>query len=121
MRSDLEQFEWLDVHGTVGAPELARICNLTLPELDELVDYGLLTPVAASGPQRVFSAACVPSLREASALRSRFDLELFVLGLVFSQLQRISDLEREVRTLHAHLPHSLPGRDGPGSWREPHG
>lgn len=112
--------DWLDPHGTVSAAELARMCQLSVSELEELVDYGLLQPVAGAPRSRIFSGASVQPLREAAALRNLFDLDLFVVGLMFCQLERVAQLEQQVRSLHAHLRRPRPERDGPAPWREPH-
>lgn len=121
MNAEMHDFEWLDVHGTVAAAELGSMCGLSAADLQELLEYGLLRPIndGAQGP--VFSSACVQPLRQAATLRRRFDLDVFVLGLMFSQIEQIAHLEREVRTLQAQLPHPQPERDGPARWREPHG
>ncbi|MGV3572836.1 MAG: chaperone modulator CbpM [Ramlibacter sp.] len=121
MNAEMHDFEWLDLHGTIGAPELGRMCGLSVADVRELLEYGLLTPLADTGEGPIFSTACVPPLRQAARLRARFDLDLFVLGLMFSQMEQIAQLERQVRALQAQLPHELPERDGPARWREPHG
>lgn len=120
MRAELHDPHWLDARCTIGQSELAQACRLSVEELEELVEYGLLTPLGGAPASRVFSAACVQPLREAVELRARFDLDVFVLGLLFSHLDRIAHLERQVHGLHAHLP-QRPEREGPGSWHEPHG
>jgi chaperone modulatory protein CbpM len=51
------------------------------PELNELVEYGELTPLDDAGPQeRSFSVACVGPLRTAHKQRQDFDLDLFTVG-----------------------------------------
>ena len=112
------EWTWLDAHRAVGEAELAHMCQLTVAELEELVDYGALVPLA--GPVRQFSAACIAPLREASRLRGYYDLDLFTVSLVLGYLQRITQLEQQVRALQVHLPHpqQLP-REGPGTWHEP--
>lgn len=117
---DVHRTEWDDPHGTIGEEELARASGLSPAQLEELVDYGLLAPVGGVPSALVFSAACVQPLREANALRNRFDLDVFVAGLMFSQLERIAQLEQQVRTLQGHAPHPGLPRDGPSPWREPH-
>ena len=121
MSADIHELAWLDARATVAESELAHMCRLSIPEVDELVEYGLLAPVGGTPSAYVFSAACVQPLRQAGALRAHFDLEPFVLGLLFSQFERIARLEQELRSLQAHLPHSGPPREGPTPWREPHG
>ena len=81
------EWTWLDAHRAVGEAELAHMCQLTVAELEELVDYGALVPLA--GPVRQFSAACIAPLREASRLRGYYDLDLFTVSLVLGYLQRI--------------------------------
>jgi chaperone modulatory protein CbpM len=112
----------LDSRLSVEQAELAQMCSLSAAELDELVDYGALVPLANDQPGgRHFNAAVVPSLREAARLRADFDLDLFTVSLLLGYLQRIVHLEQQLRALHVNLPHpaQLP-REGPTPWREPH-
>lgn len=112
----------LRVPAVVGAAELARMCGMAVAEIAELVEYGALVPLERSAPgEPVFSAAWVPALRTAAALRGDFDLDLFTVSLLFGYLQRIAELEQHVRTLEAQLPRPhQASRDGPALWREPH-
>lgn len=122
MVSEGSEWTWLDPYRRIEQPELATMCSLTVTELDELVEYGALVPLAADRTGlRQFSASCVPPLREASRLRTHYDLDLFTVSLVLGYLQRIAQLEHQLRGLHAHLPHpvQLP-REGPAPWREEH-
>jgi hypothetical protein len=89
----------------VTVTELTRVCSLTADELDELVEYGALTPLDESARQeRIFSAEFVTPLREAGKLRRDYDLDLFAVALMLEQLRRIESLERELRSLQAWLP-----------------
>ena len=121
MGSESPDWTWLDPHRRIEQAELSVMCGLTLSELDELVDYGALVPLAGEAGNRQFSGSCVPPLREASRLRIHYDLDLFTASLLLGYLQRIAHLEQQLRALHAHLPHppNLP-REGPTPWREPH-
>lgn len=122
MVTDAPDACWLDAQRRIDPAELAHICRLTVAELEELVEYGVLTPLAAEGSGlREFSAACVVPLREAVRLRTLYDLDLFTVSLLLGYLQRIAQLEHQMRTLQAQLPHGHPPpRDGPTPWREPH-
>jgi chaperone modulatory protein CbpM len=110
---------WLDAQRAVGEAELAHMCELSVAEVGELVDYGALMPRETE--PRQFSAACIAPLREAVRLRRHYDLDLFTVSLILGYLQRIMQLEQQLRGLQAHVPHphELP-REGPGGWREPH-
>jgi chaperone modulatory protein CbpM len=122
MVTEAPDASWLDPLRRIEQAELAQMCSLTVAEVDELVEYGALLPAAAEGDTvRQFSAACVAPLREAARLRSVYDLDLFTVSLLLGYLQRIAQLEHQLRSLQAHLPHAhqLP-REGPTPWREPH-
>lgn len=112
----------LHAHDLVDEDELAHMCSMSRVELEELVDYGVLVPIEQGAAiQHLFSAACVPLLRRASRLRADFDLDLFTMGLLLGYLQRVEELEQQVRSLRARLPHASPlHREGPAPWREPH-
>ena len=117
-----DEWTWLDASETLSAAELARACGLSDAELQELVGYGAAQPLKAGEGGNLFSAGCVVSLRHACQLRRDFDLDLFTVALLWEHLSRIEALEREVRTLRAHLPAHLltPPREGPQPWVEPH-
>ena len=79
--------------------ELALACALSADEVDELVDYGALSPLQAVAPQRLFFSSWVPPLREACRLRRTYDLELFTVVILMDHLQRIEVLEAQLRRL----------------------
>jgi len=122
MAADANEWTWLDPRRRIEQPELARMCSLSLAEVDELVEYGALVPLAGGAAVvRQFSASCVAPLREATRLRGYYDLDLFTVSLLLGYLQRIAQLEQQLRGLQAHLPHgSGLEHEGPTSWREPH-
>ena len=122
MATEATDWTWLDPQRRIAQPELALLCRLDVAEIDELVEYGALLPLAGEESEaRQFSASCVAPLREAVRMRATYDLDLFTVSLLFGYLQRIAHLEQQLRSLQAHLPHPghLP-REGPTPWREPH-
>ena len=122
MKAPVAEVAWLDARETVTVAELSRACGLSAAELDELVDYGALTPMRKAESERAFSAEWIVPLRTAGRLRQDFDLDLFAVAILLGYLNRIEELEREVKSLRAHLPgHTHRRDDGPESWREPHG
>jgi chaperone modulatory protein CbpM len=124
MNAQAVEVAWLDARETVTAAELTRACGLTAAELDELIEYGVLAPLRRNEPERVFSAECVVPLRAAGRLRHDLDLDLFAVAILLGYLNRIEELEREVKSLRAHLPehaHRVHRNEGPGPWHEPHG
>ncbi len=114
---------WLDARETVSMPELASVSGLTEAELRELVEYGALAPVDRQQPELVFSSERIGGLRRAARLRRDFELDLFAVALLLVYLDRIEALERQIKSLEAHLPAHVqkPHREGPQPWHEPHG
>lgn len=100
--ADIEEAAWLHAGAQVTLLELARSSGLPEELLRELVEYGALEP-ASQGGEWCFSAECVVRVRRAARLRSDLELETPSLALVLSFLERIQDLEAEVRHLHAQL------------------
>lgn len=123
MSTDRIEVAWLDARETVTLTELSRVCGMTEDQLRELIEYGALTPLDEGKPQLQFSSECVGGLRQAGRLHRDFDLDMFTIALVIEYLHRIDFLERQVKSLQAHLPkHAQPlHREGPQPWREPHG
>jgi len=117
------EWVWTEHRETVTAGELCAVCGLSVAELDELVDYGAIAPLAPAGAaERSFATEDVAPLRTAGKLRLDFDLDLFTVSLLLGYLRRIDALEHQVRSLQAHLPSHAhpPAREGPGTWKEPH-
>ena len=114
--------EWPEVGESITHSELSQVCRISTAEIDELVEYGALIPLERSPGQRTFSRACVGSLRTACKFRRDYDLDLFTVALLMDHLNRIEELERELRFLQAHLPAHVTAahREGPQPWREPH-
>jgi chaperone modulatory protein CbpM len=104
MTQDQTQWRWLDTRETVTLTELSHCCGMSEAELDELVEYCALVPVAPAAPERAFSAQWVTPLRNASKLRVDFDLDMFTVAILLDNLTRIEVLERQVHSLQALLP-----------------
>ena len=95
---------WLDGRESITVTELSRVCALSAGELDELVGYGALVPLAATAPERLFSAEWVMPLRQAARLRRDLDLDLYAVAILLGYLQRIEGLEMQLRSMQARLP-----------------
>lgn len=117
------ELPWPGTQQRIEMAELAQACDLTLGEVQQLVEHGALVPLADedAGPALQFSAGCLPPLREAIRLRTLYGLDLLTVSLILGYLHRIEHLEHQLRALQAHVPHPshLP-REGPTPWREPH-
>ena len=104
------EYVWGDASDVVNFARLSSLCGMSAADLDELVDYGALSPVDAGQSERHFSSACISSLLVANKLRRDFDLDMFAVAFLLEYLNRIEKLEEQVRLLKAHLsPHTLAG------------
>jgi len=111
MNLTLVEWVWLDASETMTLAELSRCCGMGTADLEELIDYNALVPLAplqATPQESAFSAEWVAPLRTAGKLRKDFDLDMFSVALLLGHLNRIEALERQVRSLQAQLPaHAL--------------
>jgi chaperone modulatory protein CbpM len=123
MTLELHDRDWSDASETISYSELTSVCRIAAQDLEELVEYGALVPLQRPSSERVFSRSCVVPLRTACKLRRVYDLDLFTVALLVENLNRIEELEREVRFLQAHVPARVAPRhrEGPQPWHEPHG
>ena len=96
---------WLTAYHEFSLAELADLSGLSEAEVRELVDYGAITPVNPQSPSWVFKGECLLTVRTACRLRVSFDLEPHGVALVVSLLERIHDLEAQLGSLRAQLPH----------------
>ena len=101
MPTERDEAVWLHTQAQLSIFEVAQSSGLSQELLRDLVECGAL-PLA--DPQAwTFGADCVTRLRTAARLRNDFELEDDVLALVLSFLERIEELQAEVRHLGAQL------------------
>ena len=100
----IEQAMWLHERHELALEELCELSGLTETELRELVDYGVLAPVDSDAGHWSFSADRLVVARSARRLRRDFDLDPHAVALAVALLERVRDLEEELRDLRARLP-----------------
>ena len=106
MRVELTEVLWFEEHA-VTLDELADLCALPLPVLEELVSAGAIMPLEAEASPPRFGAQALSAARAAGRLREDFELDSAALTLALGLLDRIHELERQVRALRARLPASI--------------
>ncbi len=99
----------LDRTAIMGLEELAACCGMGVAELAELMDYDALQALDGDRVALTFSAHWLTPLRQVAKLRRDFDLDLFAVAIALGHLDRITQLERQVRALQALLPSTLQG------------
>ncbi|HWW21429.1 MAG TPA: chaperone modulator CbpM [Steroidobacteraceae bacterium] len=106
MRIELTEVLWFEEH-SITLAELSELCALPLPLLQELVGGGAIEPLETAGSEPRFGAQALNAARAARRLRDDFDLDASGLLLALGLLERVQELEREIRTLRARLPGPL--------------
>lgn len=96
--------DWLDAGESLNLTELSRVCEMSTAELNELVEYGALSPLDSSQQERLFAAECISPFRTAGRLHLDFDLDLFTVVIPMEYRHRIETLECQVRSLQAKHP-----------------
>lgn len=104
MTTHFTETVWLDAQGELSLNELTQLSDLSEAELRELVEYGALVPIDPADVTLRFGANCIVSIRTACRLRHEFDLNLHALALALRFLDRIGELEAQLRQVHAQLP-----------------
>lgn len=104
MSFEHDEAVWLTEDHAFSLAELSEISGLPESELHELVDYGAITPIEPESSPWTFSGKCLLTVRTACRLRISFDLEPHSVALMVTLLERVQDLEAQVRDLRARLP-----------------
>jgi chaperone modulatory protein CbpM len=101
MSTDTDAPFWMDTRTRLTLVELAECSGVSQEIVQDLVEYGALTPSGARPGEWAFSAECAVSIRKASRLCNDLELETSAMALVVSFLERIHELEAQVRRLRA--------------------
>ena len=97
MNIDTIEALWLGEAAVCHIEQLADASGLSLEEIEDLVDNGLITPVAAPPAPRTFHLVHVVTVRKARRLRDDFELDRNGVALALTLLRRIDRLESELR------------------------
>jgi len=100
----IERAMWLHEQHELLLEELCELSGLSEAELRELVDHGVLAPIDSGAQHWTFSADRLIVARSARRLRKDFDLDPHGVALAVTLLERVHDLEEELRDLRARLP-----------------
>lgn len=107
MPTDAGDSAWLSEAREWSMSELLDLSGLPASALQELIDYGALTPLHGEAASCVFASHSVLTVRTASRLRQGLELEPHGLALAVALLGRIRDLEAQLEQVRAQLPRSF--------------
>lgn len=108
MRIELTELFWLHEHQAQSLNQLAELSGLSETEINELADYGAITPMETDARPRSFDAQSIVAARTARRLRDDFDLNMHGVTLALTLLDRVHDLETQLSDLRARLPRRMP-------------
>jgi len=107
MRLESTEVLWFEQH-VLSLPELAELSGLPRPVLEELLDCGAIPPIEPSGvvpgTELRFGAQALSAARTAHRLRADFELDVQALVVALSLLDRVAELEAQLRELQARQP-----------------
>ena len=104
MTSEHGEALWPDEDRRLALRDLAELSGLSEAEVLELVEYGALIPADDQAGQRMFGVQSITIARTAHRLREDFELEPRSVSLLLAYLDRIRELEAQLRSLRAQLP-----------------
>ena len=107
MKFEIAEVLLIEEHGELSLAELAELSRLSETELLELVDYEALLPLDPYAREPTFAAHAIVTARTACRLRDDFELDTPGVALVLALLDRIGDLETEIRELMALVPRRM--------------
>lgn len=103
MKTQADDAMRLDEYTEITWTQLVSACGLPEGEVRELVRYGALVPRDPTAPTWTFEARWLIVARHASKLRRDFDLDPHGVSVVLSYVERIENLEAELRAMRARL------------------
>jgi chaperone modulatory protein CbpM len=107
MRIEATEVIWFEQH-VLSLAELAELSGLPRPVLEELLDCGAIAPIesagAAAAAEQRFGAVALGAARTARRLRADFELDVQALIVALGLLDRVAELEAQVRDLRARQP-----------------
>jgi chaperone modulatory protein CbpM len=101
MSTSSEDAMYLDTIAEVTFTQLVTASGLPEGELVELVRYGALMPRDPDATTWTFEARSLAVVKKASRLRHDFELDPHGVSVVLRYLERIAELEEEIRALRA--------------------
>jgi chaperone modulatory protein CbpM len=99
-----EQESWLNERYELSLAQLCELSGLSEAELRGLVDCGAIAPADPLAREWTFSSDRLVVARSAHRLRRDFELDLQGLALAVTLLERVRDLEGQLRELRAWIP-----------------
>jgi len=99
---------WLNDSAVCSIDHLVEVSGLSLDDISNLVEDGVIAPADASDPGAGFHLAHVLTARQARRLRDDFELDRNGLALALTLLRRIESLEQALHMAQSGHGFGLP-------------
>lgn len=96
MNTPLADMLWLNEADVCRIEQLAEISGLSIEEIEDLIDNGVIAPADTSVQPPSFQLRCIVTVKTARRLRDDFQLDRHGITLALTLLQRISELEEKL-------------------------
>ena len=94
---------WVEEHQLLSVDELGGRWGLSVSQLHEFIDHGILEPTPGRSGEEGFRIEQLPVVRTACRLQQELELDPHAVGVVLELVQRVRALEDELRWLRAHV------------------
>jgi chaperone modulatory protein CbpM len=101
---------WLDDNDVCTVEQLAEVSGLSIEEINDLIENGVITPVDDKTQPKSFRMHFMVTARTARRLRDDFELDRHGVALALTLLNQIDDLESELQAARARLIRAIEGR-----------
>jgi chaperone modulatory protein CbpM len=98
---NVSEWVWLNDRDVCTVQHLADVSGLSLEELGELIDIGVIAPVDADARPQAFQLRYVITATVARRLRDDFELDRNGMALALTLMRRIDQLQEQLDALRA--------------------
>ena len=103
MKTQLTHSIWLHGQEVCRIEHLAEVSGLSIQELQDLVDSGVIEPIDEQDRPMSFALVHVITAKTARRLRDDFELDRHGLALALTLLRRVDQLQAELRELRGRI------------------
>jgi chaperone modulatory protein CbpM len=101
MKINVSEYVWLSDRNLCSVEHLAETSGLSIEDLSDLIEMGLIVPADIDAQPRSFSLHYVITANLARRLRDDFELDRNGMVLAVRLMQRIDALQEELEAMRA--------------------
>jgi chaperone modulatory protein CbpM len=98
---------WLNDTGVCSVEQLAEASGLSVDEVNDLVENGVIPPADSNAHPRSYRLQYVITARTARRLRDDFELDRHGVALALTLMRRIDLLEQELQSARGKLRQAI--------------